>query len=62
MKLCAFLEKDLTDEAVDHVVEMSSFQNMKTNPKANYKDLIEKTRYMKETMRKGLSDAVYTSR
>lgn len=55
MKLCAFLGKDLTDEAIDHVVEASTFKNMKTNPKANYKDLIEKDRYKTETMRKGLS-------
>ena len=54
MKLCAFQGKDLTAVAVDHVVEMFTFKNMKTNPKANYKDLIETDRYKKETMRKGL--------
>ncbi|KAI9543891.1 hypothetical protein NQZ68_004939 [Dissostichus eleginoides] len=53
VKLCDFLGKDLTDEAIDHVVEMSTFQNMKTNPKANYKDLVEKQRYSSPTMRKG---------
>lgn len=54
VKLCAFLEQDLTDEAIDRVVEMSTFKNMKTNPNANYMELIERERYKKETMRKGL--------
>ena len=54
VKLCAFLGKDLTDEAVDRVVEMSTFKNMKTDPKANFKDLVEVHRYKTETMRKGL--------
>lgn len=54
VKLCAFLERDLTDEAIDHVVEASTFKNMKTNPNANYKDLIEINLYKAKTMRKGL--------
>lgn len=54
VKLCAFLEKDLTDEAVDRVVKMSTFKNMKADPKANYKDLVETNRYKSETMRKGV--------
>ncbi|XP_056292213.1 amine sulfotransferase [Pseudoliparis swirei] len=53
VKLCAFLGKDLTDEVIDHVVETSTFKSMKTNPKANYKDLVETDHYKKETMRKG---------
>ncbi|TNN74245.1 Amine sulfotransferase [Liparis tanakae] len=44
---------DLTDEVIDHVVETSTFKSMKTNPKANYKDLVETDHYKKETMRKG---------
>ncbi|XP_044071025.1 sulfotransferase family cytosolic 1B member 1-like isoform X2 [Siniperca chuatsi] len=55
VKVCAFLGKDLTDEAIDHVVEMSTFKNMKSDPKANYKDLVETDRYKKETMRKGVA-------
>nr|XP_046258876.1 amine sulfotransferase-like [Scatophagus argus] len=55
VKICAFLGKDLTDEAIDHVVEMSTFKNMKTNPKANYKDLVEGIQYKTDTMRKGVA-------
>ncbi|XP_049447009.1 sulfotransferase 1E1-like [Epinephelus fuscoguttatus] len=55
LKLCAFLGKALTDEAIDHVVEMSSFKHMKTDPNTNYKELLEKQRYQKETMRKGVA-------
>nr|XP_046258803.1 amine sulfotransferase-like [Scatophagus argus] len=55
VKICAFLGKDLTDEAIDHVVEMSTFKNMKTNPKANYKDLVEGIQYKTNTMRKGVA-------
>lgn len=54
MKICAFLGRELTDEAIDYVVEMSTFKNMKTNPEANYKDLVETNLYKSETMRKGL--------
>lgn len=54
MKICAFLGKDLTDEAIDRVVEASTFNNMKKNPKANYKDLVETNIYTAATMRKGL--------
>ncbi|KAM8738335.1 amine sulfotransferase-like [Acanthopagrus schlegelii] len=53
VKLCSFLGKDLTDEAIDRVVEKSTFKNMKTDPKANFKDLVEVHRYKSETMRKG---------
>ncbi|XP_035461968.1 amine sulfotransferase [Scophthalmus maximus] len=55
VKLCAFLGKDLMDDTIDHVVKMSTFKSMKTNPNANYKDLVEKGRYLGETMRKGVA-------
>nr|XP_043902147.1 amine sulfotransferase-like [Solea senegalensis] len=55
VKLCAFLGKDLTDEAIDRIVDMSTFKSMKNNTTANYKDLIEKGRYKEETMRKGVA-------
>lgn len=54
MKICAFLGKELTDDAIDRVVEASVFNNMKKNPKANYKDLVETSIYATATMRKGL--------
>ncbi|KAF7659009.1 hypothetical protein LDENG_00004320 [Lucifuga dentata] len=46
---------DLADEQIDHVAEMSTFTNMKTNPKANYKDLVEIDRYSGATMHKGIT-------
>uniref|UniRef100_A0A3P8UFQ2 Sulfotransferase n=1 Tax=Cynoglossus semilaevis TaxID=244447 RepID=A0A3P8UFQ2_CYNSE len=54
-KLCLFLGQSLTEEQMDRVVETSTFNNMKVNPKANYKDLVEKERYSKNTMRKGVA-------
>lgn len=53
MKICTFLGEELTDEAIDRVVKTSTFKNMKMNPKANYKDLVETTIYSTSTMRKG---------
>lgn len=53
MKICAFLGKELPDDAVDRVVEASTFSSMKKNPRANYKDLVETSLYTTATMRKG---------
>lgn len=55
VKICAFLGKELRDEAIDRVVEASTFNNMKKNPRANYKDLVETSLYTSATMRKGRS-------
>ncbi|XP_068597421.1 amine sulfotransferase-like isoform X1 [Brachionichthys hirsutus] len=55
VELCAFLGADLTDEVIDRVVEKSTFKNMKTDPKGNYKDLSETHIYKEPTMRKGVA-------
>ncbi|XP_071469979.1 amine sulfotransferase-like [Marmota flaviventris] len=41
LKICRFLEKELSEEVVDTVVKQASFQNMKTNPQANYDDIVK---------------------
>ncbi|XP_077018843.1 amine sulfotransferase-like [Tamandua tetradactyla] len=44
LKLCSFLEKELSEKDLDAVVRQSTFQNMKSDPLANYdyflKDLV----------------------
>ncbi|XP_034380863.1 amine sulfotransferase-like isoform X2 [Arvicanthis niloticus] len=42
LKICNFLEKELSEEDVDAVVRQATFQNMKSDPVANYNYIMNK--------------------
>lgn len=42
LKISSFLEKELSEEDVEAIVKQATFQNMESDPKANYEDVITK--------------------
>lgn len=41
LKISRFLEKELSEEDVEAIVKQSTFQNMKSDPKANYDEILK---------------------
>ncbi|XP_077015415.1 amine sulfotransferase-like [Tamandua tetradactyla] len=41
VKLCSFLDKELSEEDLDTVVRQATFQNMKYDPQANYDTILK---------------------
>nr|XP_051711362.1 amine sulfotransferase [Oryctolagus cuniculus] len=57
LKISRFLEKELSEEVVDAVMNQATFENMKSIPQANYTNIIENQCGMRhqegQIMRKG---------
>ena len=41
LKISSFLEKELSEEDLDAVVNQAAFQNMKVDPQANYDSILK---------------------
>lgn len=57
LKISHFLEKELSEEDVEAVVKQATFKNMKSDPNANYDDIMQKevgTRKDGHFLRKGV--------
>ncbi|XP_076773159.1 amine sulfotransferase-like isoform X3 [Arvicanthis niloticus] len=63
LKICNFLEKELSEEDVDAVVRQATFQNMKSDPVANYNYIMNKEVGVRNNdgyfLRKGLSHVLW---
>lgn len=40
-KICRFVEKELSEDDIDAVVSQATFQNMRSDPRANYNDILK---------------------
>uniref|UniRef100_A0A4W5QSW1 Sulfotransferase n=1 Tax=Hucho hucho TaxID=62062 RepID=A0A4W5QSW1_9TELE len=52
LKICRFLERDLTEADINKIVEKATFKNMKNDPKANYEfipeDILKKGQFLRK--------------
>ncbi|XP_054425838.1 amine sulfotransferase-like [Pteronotus mesoamericanus] len=57
LKISSFLEKELSEEDVEAIVKQATFQNMKSDPKANYEEILNNELWKRTEghfMRKGV--------